>query len=505
MKKCIGAVRYGIETLGVSPDAMFNLISTSKGYSGDNYERWLASKIIEVAEADGVGFSQLLVKKFNILSDMSEEEEKGIKKEYMDFFIRELGSDLYTYGFDEGSFDEEHVLNEEGLLSGVDYDEVNSFFTSTLPDDLQKKVRDGLLPFLFKFDMSPVSKKCDLAIDAKNRGIVLKYIGSAIMYRMSQLCDVFKGLSAKFGFIVPSSFLYDGENIAIVSHFLQRFEVEGYAIPDLSMFSGEYAFCICRTRTVTDFNPVIALRELRFVNEDYQKSEYQKLYSYSSKPMFTYLMETTGEVKDEALLEYKGKYAGVGLGRSKALGYLYKGSDLLVTSNPIKGYSGQYVPITPSNLMDVIAYFGAYKSCEEMGYFTGINTLITGGEKYSEMVYNCLPLFLFDDNSNFHGLEYTMPHDNDVQYKKNKFDIKSNLVKRLYDIGTVHFSFEAKELWGFCKRIIENSPEDKRRVCSFIELLQLYYDTTGEDVLNKYSLLSKNLKGYIISNYSMFW
>ena len=34
MRKTVGAVQYGIETLGISPDALFNLISSSKGMMG---------------------------------------------------------------------------------------------------------------------------------------------------------------------------------------------------------------------------------------------------------------------------------------------------------------------------------------------------------------------------------------------------------------------------------------------------------------------------------------
>lgn len=69
-----------METLGVSSDKLFHLIETSRGYDGDDYERWLSGKIIEIAEADGVGFSQLLVKKFNILSELAAQDGMEIRE-----------------------------------------------------------------------------------------------------------------------------------------------------------------------------------------------------------------------------------------------------------------------------------------------------------------------------------------------------------------------------------------------------------------------------------------
>ena len=68
MKKTKSAVKYGMETLKLSPDELFKLIESSQGYDGSDYARWLAGKIISVAEEDGVQFSQLLVKKFNIIN-----------------------------------------------------------------------------------------------------------------------------------------------------------------------------------------------------------------------------------------------------------------------------------------------------------------------------------------------------------------------------------------------------------------------------------------------------
>ena len=48
MNKVKDAIRYGIETLGVTPEMMFNLIESSNGYAGEDYSRWLANEIINI-------------------------------------------------------------------------------------------------------------------------------------------------------------------------------------------------------------------------------------------------------------------------------------------------------------------------------------------------------------------------------------------------------------------------------------------------------------------------
>ena len=86
MKSTVEAVRYGIETLKVSPNEMFSLIESSQGYTGDDYKRWLANEIIKIAVKDGVGFSQLLVKKLAITSEIMENVDVSFKPEWLGVF-----------------------------------------------------------------------------------------------------------------------------------------------------------------------------------------------------------------------------------------------------------------------------------------------------------------------------------------------------------------------------------------------------------------------------------
>ena len=47
MRNTKDAIKYGIETLKVLPEKMFNLIESSRDYDGDDYDRWLANEIIK--------------------------------------------------------------------------------------------------------------------------------------------------------------------------------------------------------------------------------------------------------------------------------------------------------------------------------------------------------------------------------------------------------------------------------------------------------------------------
>lgn len=501
MRKTVGAVQYGIETLGISPDALFNLISSSKGYDGDVYERWLAARIIDVAEAEGVGFSQLLVKKFNILSELSEDADGGIKEEYLGLIEKELGQglgNLYTLGLDGiDVFYENKKMSWGNFMSNIDYDSVNSFFVDSFKEEFNDDcLCGGEYPFLFRFGMDPSDKKSDLYVDAKSRGLGLKYLGSEVLYRMC-LLEGIHGCVGRFGILCPTAFLYDEENKGIINEFLMHFKVYGYAISDLSMFSGEMAFCVCEKNEGHDLYPQIWLKKTKLVSGKVSVDEGKKLYTRSSKPMWNYLLETSPAMDDVVVAQRDGKFAGTEKGNKKALGYLYRGSELWVQRNPEKD-SPYCIPITAENLIPIIAYMGVFVSNVGNGYFSDVGILLSGHENYNSLVYNCLPLFLFDRGMRCAGVSYEV--DGVQKYRKNKLDpVNSEIVKSLYDVGEVFFSFEAKELWNLGMLVLERVPVEKRMTMTFWETLTYLNDS---EITRRYVLAVQNLKGYIISAYS---
>ena len=206
MKKAKSAVQYGMETLKLSPDELFKLIESSQGYDGEDYSRWLAGKIIEVAEADGVQFSQLLVKKFNIINEILEEvsENQEISEEFVDIFKSLLNRKLYSVDIDGIG----EPLDVD-WYSGLDLDSENSFFVmEKLPVELRDKILDNEeFSVLFRLSLDGADKKSDLYTDAKGQGLVLGSKGAMLLYRLCSLASNFNLSNAKFGVLVPVKFL----------------------------------------------------------------------------------------------------------------------------------------------------------------------------------------------------------------------------------------------------------------------------------------------------------
>jgi hypothetical protein len=504
MKKCISAVRYGLETLKVSSDRLFNLIETSRGYTGDIYERWLAARIIDVAEADGVGFSQLLVKKFNILMELSEMDGVDIRKDYLKFFCKLIGaeqSDVYTVGFGHYDFfNESRKLDSVDWYTGVDYDEENSFFTDALDsDELKTSIRSGVFPVLLNLSPEGVGKKSDLFLDAKSRGLNLKNIGSALLYRLCLLYDVYGCSESCFCFICPVEFLYDDGNTGIFGELLGRFRVSGYAVSDLNPYFGDYAICVCRPYIDdTRMDGIYLSTGHMGMDGEFEKTSKGKLYTRSRRKMVDTLRAYKAYMKDTVRVENNGKVVGSGIGFQKALGYLNIGSTVSLSTLPLgssSGNTGESIPITKSNLLEVIGYYGLYKSNEENGCFTDINSIVGGHARFSEMVCNCLPVFLYDYDSLFKGYEV------DGEVVENHFSGSS--LAALISNAEVNFSFEAKELMGICKYFYTEAAEkgytaEKLGSMSFLELRKSLVDTEADKMY--YQRLS-NLKKYISSSY----
>ena len=498
MKKTISAVKYGLETLGVTPDKLFGMIESSQDYTGDDYGRWLASQIINIAEADGVGFSQLIVKKFNILSDLSEMDNLEVREEYLDAFKDMLGGNVYTYGVVN---DEESPLDDLDWYHNMDYDTENCFFLDEIGNDaLRESIKGGRFDFLLKLSMSNKLKKSDLLIDAKNRGLSIKTEGGAILHRVCLLYDVFGNSETKFGFLVPSEFMSSEDNWEVVSELVDRFNISGYYMSDLNPYYGEYVFCICKSRGGADRNKFISLVKCEYGANGFVKyPEKARIFSKSSIRMVDYLKEKAKGYNDKVLVVKNSKPVGYGVGYAKALGYLCVNSNVHLSSAVCampEDPNIVCIPITESNIKDIIAFYGAYKSNEGNGYFSDINVLMSGSPKYNDLVYNSLPIFLFDYDSGFKGYSFVDREGNKAEIR-NCFDLKnSELVKELLADGESYYTFESKELLGVCKKYLDGV--DDTELKSFEEIRVLRGD---ESLDNKYRVALKRLKEYISTTF----
>lgn len=494
MKKAKSAVKYGMETLKLSPDELFKLIESSQGYDGEDYSRWLAGKIIEVAEADGVQFSQLLVKKFNIINEILEEvsENQEISEEFVDIFKSLLNRKLYSVDIDGIG----EPLDVD-WYSGLDLDSENSFFVmEKLPVELRDKILDNEeFSVLFRLSLDSADKKSDLYTDAKGQGLVLGSKGAMLLYRLCSLASNFDLSNAKFGVLVPVKFLYDKDNKDIIEYMLNFFNVtEGYSIKSVEMSlnslnAGSMAFMTLEVRnSVEDEQDGIVLTSITL--DDSELSGFSELdskrYSRSSKSMIDKIADESVVLEDEVMVQSLGEIVGTGKGYEDALGYLNVGSNISLSTLPEEGKRN--IAITEDNIHDVIAFYGVSVAREvDWGYSSDIPCLIDGGVGYEELLYNCLPLFLFDYNVDF----------GDIGEYENKLDVtNSKVLDDLLDIGLPYFSFEAKELFNTCKDYIEFSKNNGIEGKSFQELRAI---SNSSDFNSYYESKLVNLKEYINS------
>ena len=478
MKKTKSAVKYGIETLKLTPDELFKLIESSQGYEGSDYNRWLASKIIEVAEKDGVQFSQLLVKKFNIINEILEEVSgnQDISEDVLDIFKSVLNKEVFSVDF-------EGIGNpiDVDWYNGIDLDEENSFFVKEkLPTEIKEKILDNeKFSLLFRLSLDNADKKSDLYADAKGQGITLTSKGAMVLYRLCSLASVFDISNAKIGLFVPVKFLYDSENEVILEHLLSYYKVSvGFSLKSIelstnSLNAGDIAFIVLEVRKDDESEQDGIVLTSITLDEDsllgYEELA-TKRYSRSYNPMLN-------KIADESPME-----------TDRALGYLNINGSMSLSSVPSDGK--KCIPITNENILDMIAYHGVSSSREiEWGYSDDIPCLIDGRVGYEELLYNCLPLFLFDSSSKFKDSVV------DGVNIPNRLAIDSEVVKGLLDVGAPYFSFEAKELFNLCKDFISFTKENMDISGKTFQELRSLSDNESLNRLYEDKLLS--LKDYI--------
>lgn len=457
MQKTKSAVRYGMETLKLSPDELFKLIESSKGYDGEDYNRWLASKIIELAEADGVQFSQLLVKKFNIINDILEEVsgEQVIRDEFLNIFKNSLTEKIYTVDVDGVG-----EPLEVDWYDGIDLDSENSFFVmEKLSEDIRSKIlEDEKFSVLFRLSFEASVKKSDLCQDAKSRGIILSTKGAMLLYRLCNIVSAFNLTKVKFGIITPVKFLYDSDNVGIIDFLLDYFNIEvGYSMKSIEVSlnainSGDIAFITLTPRLSEERQDGIVLTSITLDSNSllgYKKMGIKR-YSKANGFMLDKIeAESPNLVDTIPSISHNGEISYC-KGVRDALGYLNINGDISLSTLPIKGK--RVIAITKDNILDIIAYFGITVAREkDWGYSSDIPCLINGRVGYEELLYNCLPLFLFDYKVDFRNMGELELESGGLANFNNALDVlESEVVKELLDVGSPYFSFEAKELFNVC-------------------------------------------------------
>lgn len=513
MKNTIDAIKYGLETMNITPKEMFSLIESSNGYDGDDYKRWLSNEIIKLAEKDGIGYSQLLAKWFNIIQSIIEEyADESIKECYNNKILDMIkNTSVYTVGISEENNNYGVSLDEIEWGSKVDLP-YNLDFIESLPTDLGTALsEDKGVTFFVRFNpKSTFKKNCDLVVDAKMNGISIKNQDALMMYRMCTIVRALEDMCSnfKFVFMADTSFLYNIENAEVIKYFLSFFKYTGFVVNSKDLYAGsftseEYAICECTPRGISDkVQDGFELMKGIEIDGKVVAQGKMKRYSQGSNMLEALYKESplVNYVDNVPIIDKGLNVVGIGKGIKSAYGYLCKGDidrNAVLTSYPIKGTN--YIAITDENLMRIISYYGVTQSMDNSGLFSGIDEIIDGHPDYMQLVSNCVPIFLFDINSRFCDLGVVKNKSGKDIRLKNRFDINnSDIVKKLIDKSSVYFSYEAKELMDVCKKYLNRVEDVDLTKCTFEGIRNKVND---EDLNRAYFNTLSRCKDFISSLY----
>lgn len=521
MKNTIDAIKYGLETLDVSPKELFKLIESSKDYEGSDYKRWLSREIIALAENDGIGYSQLLAKWFNLIQNIIDEYADGSVKEFFANYIKNLClGNVYTVGIEsdeDGSNIFGKSADEEDWVSKVDMP-YNYDFLDTLSEDMSTSIKeDNPITIIYRGNPKASFKKnCDLVVDSKISGIPVRNYDALFLYRM---CTIVRALgdgcaNLRFIFITDTKFLYSKDNEEIIKYLLTFFKYEETSCvvntKDLyegSFTSEDYAVCMFSVRGESDsYQDGIVLKTMEMVDGEYSQSNKVKRYSVG-KDMLEALYEKYNETDytDNVPLLNRSMDSVVRAtkGIKTALGYMCKGNtdrSVFLSCYPVE--NTRYIAITKDNLYELIAYYGVTQSMDNAGMFLGINEIIDGHPDYMNLVCNCIPIFLFDVNSKFCSIGSVVLPNGKSAVLQNRFDVvSSKVVTKLLDVGSVYFSYEAKELIQVCKGLLDYFKENFGEDLTGRTFEEIRKEASNENLNRAYLNALSSCKEFVSSAY----
>ena len=482
MNNVVEAVRYGVETLGISPDEMFSLIKSSEGYEGSDYRRWLAAKIIELCESMGTGYTQLLVKKFAITQSIIESYSDDHIKDSVIEKMREMmldGSENVLYSVNMEDIDTEMV--DTDWFDGIDLNSENSEFVENLPDGIREDFLEDRVSLIYRISSDNADRGSELYEDARNAGLSCKSAGALMLYRVCQMVSAFDECTEnfRFGILTSTKFLCDRENADILNYFLQYFDYTGFAMSagdlmNASYMKCDYAFLVCTPRTASSSS------KNGIVLPYYSGEEIigYRRYSRSSRDMYDVLKESKP------------------MGR--VLGYLVKGTSGRSLGIASESENGG-IPITECNLKDVIVYYAVSKSLEGFGLSNRVSEVLTGSEEYMELLYNCLPLFLYDVDNRCKSFEELTLEGNRIV--PNQLSVENSLIAKMLEDGEEYYSFESKQLLDICRGFLSFLRENTTCEVDGLTFEEIREACEYPALNNQYLTAVTNLKDFISSLY----
>lgn len=470
MKYTKAAIRFGLKNLSVTPNRLKALIESSNEYDGEDYDRWLANQIIKIADKDGVPYTQLLAKWFNIMQSIVEDcADLSIK----DIWLNKLfcnGAYDYYYGSETEDSRFGTQLADINWFNGSDMMWNTEFLDNELPSEFCESLHNCKPVNLFMqlgFGKDSCNiKGTSLYAEAKNAGILCSNEAALMLYRLASMAmalGVEGSVSLKVGLLMPASFFYKIENKDAINYFLNHFSYQpdnSFSINSMDLyndaFTNEDIVFLCCVPRDTALQDGVVLSKKACTQSELEEDLGMFRYSPSTRSEYNRLSKyvETCTADGYALSADLKKMTLKGKLNPQSYGYLCTNSSMrvpILATVPIVGTTS--IPIIPENIWDIVAYYGIKASLHGTNCSTSINEFITGHSEYIELVHNCLPIFLFDVDTQFRA--YIVKGDEVM----NHFDLlkegEGYIANGLINEAEIHFSYEAKELMEICRGFLK--------------------------------------------------
>lgn len=517
MKPVCQAIKFGLDVLDISSDKLKSIVEESNGYTGESNDRWIAAKIIEVAEKNGVLFTQLLAKWDLYLVEIEEEVLSGSGMVMSDAMIGAL-EDLVQPGvlLSFGRFDQ--FSREHGGITAADEvgDELFDWrkgldlfgspdFARTVSDEFKNALEDGTNVTIIASlnGTRPIDKSSELVSDARQGGYRLSNEGQALLYRLLTIQRAFPDAEIRTLLHSSQKFWSDAINRPLIREFLSTFKIN----------SGDSFYASAKEFDLNNHRDGYGV--LVVCDNDFQKPEVQtlelasfdeegkvRLFLNQNKTDFEHYLGThKGTVRVPSINNGKiDGYKNAGMESTKEiLGYYCRNGAITIENFPRTG--AESAGITQQDLSYVVASFGLTKAFNGQGeYMNGIPRILTGQEGIENLIANCLPLFLYGAGSNIRDWGSITDETGAPVRLGNKLSFKNKAIQLLIDKYYPFMDFEAKDFMDDMKDIEEDeemSISEYRHKCR--EDAEL--DPTFIDDYNRQLEILRN---HVVKNYGHF-
>lgn len=489
MKKTTQAIKYALDELHLTPDKLFQLLESSQGYEGTNYEKWVAGRIIKIADSEGIPFTELLVKKLKILASLMSESDEGVSDLVADY-IKPFVED-YTKVYDFTGLDLEVTTD---LVDDFDWFSGTSLIDGTLGENNESNV-----VYIGELDSKGIGKS-ELSQISKAMGYSLKSKGAGMLMRFMLMDDYSQPEDNTYIFISDSSFFM--ENAEVVQQFMSRFDlVDAVYLTKSDTFNGSFAsgndlITVWKTysENFESFGGDVPIIKAKNLITEFNEKLFYVDSSVLMKDVIGVAEDDENLVSVSAISLNLEDDEEVEVGSSDLKGYLSINGTQRVSDRPISG-SDLVIPINKCNLLDIITYYAVSQSTEgTWGYGQGVGLLLNGIEGYESLVANCLPIFFFGYHSLFFSLDGV----------DSTFIQEGELAEELYDKYAPFMSFEAKVLWDlgneYSKAMQKVNPDLKGK--TFYQIREHLKDEQFESVYKQKLESAQNYvkvqsKGYL--------